>query len=142
VFFGLLEQARAPLCFVEEEMARRYHSKAVPLAEEEELNFQQVIAAWSKAAKAYALCARLEEPDTANPGYRLADGDHPASLPVLHGMIVLEHFAPGANCRPVSGWNCTAITNRRKNGASLTCRCRTRWKTACRHRIAPPRTLR
>jgi hypothetical protein len=92
VFLGLLEQARAPLCFVEEEMARRYHSKAVPLAAEEEANFQQVIAAWSKAAKAYALCARLEEPDTANPDYRSL------MATILHrclyytGMIVLEHF--------------------------------------------------
>lgn len=92
VFFGLLEQARAPLCFIEEEMARRYHGKAVPLAEEEEGNFQQVIAAWSKAAKAYALCARLEEPDTDNPEYRSL------MATILHrclyytGMIVLEHF--------------------------------------------------
>ncbi|PKO35381.1 MAG: hypothetical protein CVU34_03535 [Betaproteobacteria bacterium HGW-Betaproteobacteria-7] len=92
VFLGLLEQARAPLCFIEEEMARRYHSKAVPLAEEEEGNFRQVIAAWSKAAKAYALCARLEEPDAGNPEYRLM------MATILHrclyytGMILLEHF--------------------------------------------------
>lgn len=92
VFLGLLEQARAPLCFVEEEMARRYHSKAVPLAEEEEANFQQVIAAWTKAARAYALCARLEEPDTGNPDYRNM------MATILHrciyytGMILLEHF--------------------------------------------------
>lgn len=92
VFLGLLEQARAPLCFIEEEMARRYHSKAVPLAGEEEDNFQQVIAAWSKAAKAYALCARLEEPDNSNSNYRSL------MATILHrclyytGMIVLEHF--------------------------------------------------
>lgn len=92
VFFGLLEQARAPLCFVEEEMARRYHGKAVPLAEEEEVNFQQVVMAWSKAAKAYTLCARLQEPDTENPEYRSL------MATILHrclyytGMIVLEHF--------------------------------------------------
>ncbi len=92
VLLGLLEQARTPLCFVEEEMARRYHGKAVPLAEEEEANFQQVVTAWRKAAKAYALCARLEQPDTGNVNYRSM------MATILHrclyytGMVVLEHF--------------------------------------------------
>ena len=31
--YALLEQARTPLCFVEEEMARRYHNRALPLAD-------------------------------------------------------------------------------------------------------------
>ncbi|KAB2927531.1 MAG: hypothetical protein F9K30_03610 [Dechloromonas sp.] len=92
VLLGLLEQARAPLCFIEEEMARRYHSKPLPLAEEEEGSFQQVVAAWRNAAKAYALCARLEQPDTGNPNYRAM------MATILHrclyytGMVVLEHF--------------------------------------------------
>lgn len=92
VLFSLLEQARAPLCFVEEEMARRYHNKPLVLEGEEENCFQQVVAAWRKMGKAYALCARLEEPDADNPDY--------ASLmaTILHrciyytGMVILEHF--------------------------------------------------
>jgi hypothetical protein len=92
VLLPLLEQARTPMCFVEEEMARRYHNKALPLADEEESYFQQVIAAWVKMGKAYALCARREEPDAGNPEYlaRMAT--------ILHrclyytGMIILEHY--------------------------------------------------
>lgn len=89
---ALLEQVRIPLCFVEEEMARRYHNKPLPLAEVEEDYFQQVVAAWRRMAKAYALCAQLEEPDHGDPQY--------VSLvaTILHrciyytGMIILEHF--------------------------------------------------
>lgn len=92
ILLALLEQTRAPLCFVEEEMARRYHSKAVPLTDEEESCFQQVVTAWRKMGKAYALCARLEEPEADNAQY--------VSLmaTILHrclyytGMIILEHF--------------------------------------------------
>jgi hypothetical protein len=85
VLLALLEQARAPLCFVEEEMARRYHNKSLPLADEEESYFQQVVLAWRKMGKAYALCARLEEPDAENAQYVDIGCHHPASLPVLHG---------------------------------------------------------
>lgn len=92
VLFALLEQARVPICFVEEEMARRYHNKPLVLADEEEACFQRVITAWRKISKAYALCARLEEPDTTRPDY--------ANLvaTILHrclyytGMIILEHY--------------------------------------------------
>jgi hypothetical protein len=92
ILLALLEQARAPLCFVEEEMARRYHNKALPLAIEEESYFQQVVLAWRKVGKAYALCARLEEPEAENAQY--------VSLmaTILHrclyytGMIILEHY--------------------------------------------------
>lgn len=90
--YALLEQARTPLCFVEEEMARRYHNRALPLADEEESYFQMVVAAWRKMAKAYALCARLEQPDTDNPQYVAL------MAAILHrclyytGTIILEHF--------------------------------------------------
>ena len=92
VLLALLEQARAPMCFVEEEMARRYHNKAIPLADEEESYFQQVVAAWRKMGKAYALSARLEEPDAGNAQY-LAK-----MAVILHrclyytGMVILEHY--------------------------------------------------
>ena len=45
ILFGLLEQVRMPLHFVEEELARRYHNKPLPLAEEEDGIFQQVLSA-------------------------------------------------------------------------------------------------
>ena len=90
--FTLLEQTRVPLCFVEEEMARRYHNKPLPLGDVEETAFQQVVSAWRKMGKAYALCARLTTPEPGNPDYaeRIAT--------ILHrclyytGMIILEHF--------------------------------------------------
>jgi hypothetical protein len=92
ILLALLEQTRAPLCFVEEEMSRRYHNKALPLASEEESSFQQVVSAWRKMGKAYALCARLEEPEADNAQY--------VSLmaTILHrclyytGMVILEHY--------------------------------------------------
>jgi hypothetical protein len=92
ILFSLLEQARTPLCFVEEEMARRYHNKPLLLEGEEENCFQQVVTAWRKMGKAYAICARLEEPATDSPDY--------ASLmaTILHrciyytGMVILEHY--------------------------------------------------
>jgi hypothetical protein len=92
VLLALLEQARTPMCFVEEEMARRYHNKAVPLADEEESYFQQVVTAWQKMGKAYALCARREEPE--------ADNAHFLGMmaTILHrclyytGMVILEHY--------------------------------------------------
>ena len=90
--FPLLEQTRVPLAFVEGEMALRYHNKPLPLAEVEETQFHQVIAAWKKMAQAYAICAGLQEPDVTCPDYaaRIAI--------ILHrciyytGMIILEHF--------------------------------------------------
>jgi cyclic-di-GMP-binding protein len=92
ILLALLEQARAPMCFVEEEMARRYHNKSLPLAGEEESFFQQVVIAWRKMGKAYGLCARMEEPEAGNPQY--------VSLvaTILHrclyytGMVILEHY--------------------------------------------------
>ncbi|MCL2635348.1 MAG: hypothetical protein FWD50_01795 [Betaproteobacteria bacterium] len=92
VLFALVEQARAPLHLVAEEVARRYHAKPLPLAADEDGHFRRVLAAWGKMAKAYALCARLEPPDTDSPEYcvRMAT--------ILHrclyytGKVILEHF--------------------------------------------------
>ena len=90
--FMLLEQSRVPLCFVEEEMALRYHNKPLPLPELEEACFQQVIDSWRKMGRAYSVCAELLEPDTDNLQYaaRIAT--------ILHrciyytGMVILEHY--------------------------------------------------
>ena len=92
VLFQLLEQARAPLCFVEEEMARFYHNKAVPLTPEEDNAFQMVIQAWRRMGRAYALCASLEEPAEGEAAYR------ELMATILHrciyytGMIIIEHY--------------------------------------------------
>jgi len=92
IMLSLLEQARVPICVVEEERARLYHNKPLVLSEQEEASFQQVVAAWRKMLKAYALCVRLEEPAAGDPQH--------ASLmaSILHrciyytGMIILEHY--------------------------------------------------
>lgn len=90
--FLLLEQSRVSLCFVEEEMARRYHNKPLILGDVEESAFQQVVSAWRRMAKAYETCARLQGPEPGNPGYRTRVAT------ILHrciyycGMIALEHF--------------------------------------------------
>jgi hypothetical protein len=92
VLLNLLEQARVPMCFVEEEMARRYHNKPLILGDEEEISFQLVVSAWRKMGKAYALCARLEEPDHENPQYTALMATLLHRCLYYTGMIVLEHF--------------------------------------------------
>ena len=92
ILFSLLEQARAPLCFVEEAMARRYHNRPLPLSDEEESSFQRVVSAWRKMAHAYAICAQMEEP-------AIGDSQFSALMAtILHrclyytGMVILEHY--------------------------------------------------
>ena len=92
VLLALLEQARAPLCFVEEEMARRYHNRALPLANEEESYFRQVVTAWRKMGKAYALCARLQQPDAENPQYLAMVAIILHRCLYYTGMVILEHY--------------------------------------------------
>lgn len=91
VYLQLLEQTRISLCFIEEELARRYTDKALPLGRSEEEAFRQVVATWLKAARAYAHCAQLQGPgDSAAQAERLAL--------ILHrciyytGMAITEHF--------------------------------------------------
>lgn len=62
-YLQLLEQTRISLCFIEEELARRFTSKALPLGEVEEPIFQRVVNTWLKAARAYAHCAQLQSAD-------------------------------------------------------------------------------
>jgi len=90
VYLNLLEQARLSLCFVEEELARRYVNKPLPLGDLEEECFRQVSTTWLKAARAYAHCAQL---DTA-----ADDPEHSLRVAlILHrciyytGMAIIEH---------------------------------------------------
>lgn len=89
-YLNLLEQTRVPLCFVEEELARRYVNKPLPLGEVEEQAFEQVIAIWRKVTRAYSQCAQLDA-DADDP-------EHPLRVAlVLHRciyyttMIIVEH---------------------------------------------------
>jgi len=91
VYLQLLEQTRISLCFIEEELARRYTNKALPLGRNEEEAFRQVVGTWLKAARAYAHCAQLQgAADSAAHAERLAL--------ILHrciyytGMAITEHF--------------------------------------------------
>ena len=89
---SLLELARVPLCFVEEEMARRYHSKSLPLGPDEEASFRLVLLSWEKMRRAYALCAQMAEPIARDPQFS------GLIATVLHrclyysGMVILEHY--------------------------------------------------
>lgn len=90
VYLNLLEQLRIPLCFVEEELAHRYHNKPLPLGDVEEWAFRQVIDIWRKVARAYAQCAQLDA--------SADDPEHPLRVAlILHrclfhtGMVVVEH---------------------------------------------------
>lgn len=92
VLLALLERARSPLCYAEEEMARRYHNRALPLVNEEESHFLQVVSAWRKMGKAYALCARLQQPDAENPQYRAMVATILHRCLYYTGMVILEHY--------------------------------------------------
>ncbi|WP_300452010.1 hypothetical protein [Accumulibacter sp.] len=90
VYLQLLEQTRISLCFIEEDLARRYANKPLPLGDIEEQAFQQVIGTWLKAARSYSHCAQLQSPE---------DGTaHAERLAlILHrciyytGMAIIEH---------------------------------------------------
>lgn len=92
VLYPLLEQARVPLCFIEEEMARQYHHKAVPLSGDEEAAFQMVVQAWRKMGKAYALCASLETPVAGDPGYQALMATLLHRCIYYSGMVIHEHY--------------------------------------------------
>ena len=90
VYLELLEQAREPLCFVEEELARQYVNKPLPLSHGEEASFRQVVTTWLKAAKAYAHCAQLDAAaDDSDHQYRVALMLHRSIY--YAGMALVEH---------------------------------------------------
>lgn len=90
--FPLLEQARVPLCFVEEEMARLYHNKPIPLAELEDQAFSQVLLAWQKMARAYALCAERTAADPGNPSSALRIATILHRCIYYTGNQIIEYF--------------------------------------------------
>ncbi len=92
IYLALLEQARVPLCFVAEELARTYHNKPLPLAELEEFRFLRVVETWRKMGRAYNQCAQGVHADPKDPNY----ANYVAGI--LHrnlyytGAIIHEHY--------------------------------------------------
>jgi len=90
VYLQILEQTRISLCFIEEDLARRFTNKPLPLGDVEELAFQEVVGTWLKAARSYSHCAQLQDADGSS-----ADADRLALI--LHrciyytGMAIVEH---------------------------------------------------
>lgn len=89
---ALLEQARPPMCYVEEELARRYQNKPLTLSEEGAASFRRVLLVWKKMSQAYALCARLVEPDASNPKYAELVATILHRCIYYSGMAILEHY--------------------------------------------------
>lgn len=89
---ALLEQARPPMCYVEEELARRYQNKPLTLDEEGAAALRRVLLVWKKMSQAYALCARLVEPDARNPNYAELVATILHRCIYYSGMVILEHF--------------------------------------------------
>ena len=89
-YFQILEQARLPVSFTAEELAKRYLNKQLPLGEIEEGFFRQVVLLWLKTARAYAHCAESSSSDA-----ETVQSERFATL--LHrcihftGMAILEH---------------------------------------------------
>lgn len=100
----LLEEARVPLAFIEEEMAKRYHNKPLVLSDEEENCFRQVLAAWERMSTAYALCARLLAPFSESPQFAAKVATILHRCLYYTGMVVLEHFRARREV-PASVWH-------------------------------------
>ncbi len=102
VYLQLLEQTRISLCFIGEELSRRYVNKPLPLGDPEAAPFKQVVALWLKAARAYSHCAQLQPND---------DGSTAAErlALILHRCIYYTGMAIGEHHRarqelPVGVW--------------------------------------
>ncbi len=117
-YLNLLEQTRVPLCFVEEELARRYINKPLPLGDVEEQAFQQVIQAWRKVTRAYAQCAQLDS-SADDPEHLLRVALTCCTVAfITRAWSSSSTTGPAASCRLASGWICMVSTQQRlKNGA-------------------------
>lgn len=88
----LLEALRAPLCFINEELARRYHNKMVPLAGDEEAAFRSVTTSWQKMCRAYGLCASLVRPAPEDPVFLKLMATILYRCIYYSGLILIEHY--------------------------------------------------
>lgn len=90
VYLNLLEQMRMSLYLVEEERARHYINKPLPLGDDDEACFQRVIATWYKVARAYAHCARVDtSTESTEQSFRTAMILHRCIF--YTGMVMVEH---------------------------------------------------
>ena len=102
VFVQLLEKSRVPLETLQSEMSRSFLNKAVPLGENEEGAFQQVVRGWQRMARAYARCAQLDSGTDAEHATRVAT--------ILQrclrycGLGIVEHFRVRREL-PVGTWS-------------------------------------
>ncbi|WP_415037024.1 hypothetical protein [Azonexus sp.] len=99
----LLEALRAPLCFINEEMARRYHNKMVPLSREEEDAFASVSSCWHKMCRAYGLCASLIRPAPEDPAFLKLMATILYRCIYYCGLILVEHYRARRE-QPVGLW--------------------------------------
>lgn len=90
--FALLERTREPLAFAEAEIARRYHSKPVPLDAEEEAAFEQCVDAWRKMAAAYGRCLPPSDGDAGGPQFLMRLATVLQRCLYYTGMVILEHY--------------------------------------------------
>lgn len=92
VYLAILEQIRAPLSLVADEIARSYHDKPLPLEELEESRFMRVVETWRKIGRAYNQCAQGIHADPGDPDYATYLAG------ILHrnihytGAIIHEHY--------------------------------------------------
>lgn len=89
---ALLEEARTPVSVVQEEQSRHYLNKALPLATDEEVAFQQAIILWRRMEQAYAMCARLESLDRNHPQYAQLVGTLLQRCLYYNGKFIVEHY--------------------------------------------------
>ena len=106
-----------PLCFVEEEMARRYQ-QAADSRRRRGIGLPGRGCRLAPDGRAYALCAQLQSPDPANPEYQARIATILHRCIYYTGMIILEHYRRAANCRRGSGSTSTVTSNRPRSGAS------------------------
>lgn len=98
-YLDVLETARAPLAFIQDEIAQRYAARPLPPTPAEGEAFRQVLALWQAMARAYAQVAQLGSNDR-----QVQDKLALICQRCVHyaGKVVLEHFrarrepSPGA----------------------------------------------
>lgn len=97
ILFPLLEDIRAPFCFVREAAVRHYLDKAPHLDSAEEAHFQHSIDAAQLMMRGYVFCARLEGTKSRAKSAEEANWTTQAAT-VLHrclhysAMVIFEHY--------------------------------------------------
>lgn len=88
-YLEVLEAARAPAAFVQEELAQRYAAKPLPPTASEDEAFLQVLSLWHAMARAYAQVAHLGTFDTGTQSHLALICQRCVHFA---GRIIFEHF--------------------------------------------------